>query len=275
MGSDKKDERNLGKEFGSGKPWYLDEHPEHSETLPAFYLDKYEVTHAQYRDFVLFAAYKAPDYWTETGYVFTFNQAALDAAPEEILRKLAVGVAKIDMDLRKASREELLKVIKEHFAEYGRVPVSQITWQNAYDYCQWAGKRLPSEKEWEKAARGEKGQEYVWGAKWQAGWTNSGEEEWVHGAAPVGSYAKDKSPYGIYDMAGNVSEWVDGWYQAYPKSTQTSRMFGQKYRVARGGGWSGEGHYALELFHRGAYRLNLPLNKSFIDVGVRCAMDAP
>ena len=91
--------------------------------------------------------------------------------------------------------------------------------------------------------------------------------------APVGSYPSDKSPFEVYDLAGNVSEWVEDWYKPYPGSDYKSDDFGTKYKVIRGAAWGREGHYAIKLFQRGAYRFNLSPDSTLADLGFRCAKD--
>ena len=81
--------------------------------------------------------------------------------------------------------------------------------------------------------------------------------------------------YGLYDMAGNVMEWVQDWYQAYPGSAYASEAYGKTYKVVRGGGWGGLGHYALAQFYRAAYRLYMRPDALFTDIGFRCAKDVP
>ena len=270
-GSDRQDDQRRGEEFGSLKPWYSDEHPQHKVTLPAYYLDKYEVSNAEYRQFVIATDHPTSAFWLETGYTFSTQAETLEAAPEAIIRKLAVGVLHLDMDTRRMDRAQLLEAIKQHYQKFGKLAVNHVTWHDANAYCAWAGKRLPTEAEWEKAARGTTGQEYPWGNTWQDSMNIAAESEWPYGVAPPGSYPQDKSPYGIFDMAGNVSEWVQNWYQPYPGNQYKSVLFGKNYKVARGGGWSTSGHYALQHYRRGAYRINLSPEKNFNDVGFRCA----
>ena len=87
----------------------------------------------------------------------------------------------------------------------------------------------------------------------------------------MGSYPTDKSPYGVFDMAGNVSEWVADWYQPYPGTDYQSDAFGKKFKVLRGAAWGREGHYAMHQFQRGAYRFYLDPDSILEDVGFRCA----
>jgi formylglycine-generating enzyme required for sulfatase activity len=275
MGSNKSEHEGVAGEFGNVKPWYLDEHPEHRVTLPAYYLDKYEVTNGDYRRFVTAMNVAPPSHWIEQGYILSMEEEKLRALDVEKMRHLVVKVLKLDIDTRQMDKPQLLAAIDSHFANEDREPVTFVNWNDADAYCRWAGKRLPTEAEWEKAARGTSGQEFPWGPDWKEGMSNTGEAAWDDGVAPVGSYPTDKSPYGIFDMAGNVSEWTADWYRAYPGSDYKSDNFGEKFRVVRGAGRGGEGHYALHLFQRGAYRFNLPPDSAFDDLGFRCAADAP
>ena len=103
-------------------------------------------------------------------------------------------------------------------------PVVIVDWEDAKAYANWSRKRLPTEQEWEKAARGTDGREYPWGA-WQDGCANTQETK-ISGTSPVGQFSpQGDSPYGCVDMAGNVSEWSDDWYEE------------DTYRVLRGGSW--------------------------------------
>lgn len=155
------------------------------------------------------------------------------------------------------------------FAEY---PVTMVTWQAAAAYCEWAGARLPTEAEWEKAARGTDGRLFPWGNDSNA---NGLANFSTSSPAAVGLYPMGSSPYGAYDMAGNVLEWVNdffesGYYQHSPFENPLGPASGGR-KVIRGGAFNHHGVDGL----RTVARASLRPSDTKVSVGFRCALDSP
>ena len=274
MGSNENDEQQRrSNEFGFGKPMFMDEHPQHTVELPAFYIDRDEVTFAAYRNFIITMNYQVPASFVDSGYLL--SPQIMGYASDDKLRQLAVDTFNIDRDTRAMTRKQLMQVIEAQRSRLDQLPINRVSWYDADAYCRWAGKRLPHESEWEKAARGADGRVYPWGDDWSPAKANTGTtvSDDEPGVRPVGSFPAGASPYGVNDMAGNVMEWVADWYQPYPDSDYVSRDFGQQYRVVRGGSWGGIGHYAISHFYRTAYRFYLRPETAYGDLGFRCARD--
>jgi len=157
---------------------------------------------------------------------------------------------------------------EEHAAPYKKrptEPIRDITWFDAKSYCEWVSKRLPTEAEWEKAARGPENYANPWGnrefKKGDAG---------IEGFGAGGSFPTDKSPYGVYDMAGNASEWAADWYsddyyKESPFKNPTGPLKG-KERTVRGGNYRSDSTSYFSVL-----RFSAPPNFHFDEIGFRCA----
>ena len=198
---------------------YNDEQPQHRMFLDAFFIDKYEVTNALFERFVRATGHKTDA--EKGGSGWNFQQK--DGKWQWVETK--------GTSWRNPTGPES-ETKSDH-------PVVQVSWNNAEAYCKWAGKRLPTEAEWEKAARGTDGRQYPWGDNWDNSKANGNMS--VRTTTAVGSYPQGVSPYGVHDMAGNMWEWVTDWYdQTYYQRSPNRNPKGPdsgQYRVLRGGSW--------------------------------------
>ena len=185
-----------------------DEYPRHDVFVDTFAIDTFEVTNGRYLEFVKSTGHRVPQ------------------NPRTPTRNLWQGESITD---------ELIDR-----------PVINVDWFDAEAYCRWADKRLPTEAEWEKAAKGTSDRRFPWGNVEPTSKHLNYNQRWIgeRTLMPVGSYEAGKSPYGVYDMAGNVWEWVNDWYDARyyeksPKKNPRGPDTGIK-KVIRGAGWQNE-----------------------------------
>jgi formylglycine-generating enzyme required for sulfatase activity len=221
-----------------------DEKPEHKVFLDAYYIDKYEVSAQQYADFL--------------------NQTQ-NTKGIGINNKYSTVVA-----------IEGKYHTRKGFENY---PVNLVNWHGAKAYCQWKGKRLPFEAEWEKAARGPDGQVFPWGnqppnqkvATYNRTWSDEIRHKVM---APVDSMAEGVSPYGLHHMSGNVKEWVDDWFdrEYYMENHEINPkgQIGGEFKVLRGGSWRD-----LSIFLYSSFRNNSTPSTFMDDYGFRCAKSGP
>jgi formylglycine-generating enzyme required for sulfatase activity len=249
--------------------------------LPAFYLSRYPITNAQYRPFVESGCYERPDYWTAEGWAWRRGEREPDLSPiqDESLRENYAAW----LERRPAERRDRPFWWDDPSWGLPNRPAVGVTWYEALAYCRWLEEqlqvsgcrlkvwqegqtttchlqraalnvRLPSEAEWEKAARGAHGFTWPWGDEWVDGRANT-EEAGIGETSAVGCFPSGASSCGGLDMAGNVWEWTHSkWGRtstyrpdyAYPYDAEDGResLDGPDFRVVRGGSWGNSSWFA-------------------------------
>jgi formylglycine-generating enzyme required for sulfatase activity len=242
---------------------FTDEGPRHTVNLDAFWIDRTEVTVAMFRTFV-----------EATGYETTAEREGWGSPwTEGPVEEEWPRVAGTDWQHPRGPKSS---AVDDH-------PVVQVSWEDAAAYCEWAGGQLPTEAQWEKAARGTDGRMWPWGNAYEGTRGNFCEqrcpiERWRHKGyddgyafnAPVGVFPGGASPYGALDMAGNVWEWVADWYDdVYYGESPAENPLGPESgneRAMRGGAWIDN-----ESWVRTTVRYQNPPWSRCDDVGFRCA----
>jgi formylglycine-generating enzyme required for sulfatase activity/tRNA A-37 threonylcarbamoyl transferase component Bud32 len=225
MGSEADQGYNLCLEYHTDtceRVWFENEEPTHTVYLDGYYIDQYEVTNRQFVQFV-----------EETGYITTAEERGVSGTFD----------GNLWAEIEGASWKEPLGLVSDIFGKEDH-PVLQVSWYDAKAYCEWAGVRLPTEAEWEKAARGGlEGMLYPWGNEEPTctlGAENGAQFSYCdYGTVAVGSFAPNG--FGVFDMAGNVWEWVADWYESsYYASSPAENPQGPSSgveRILRGGAW--------------------------------------
>jgi gamma-glutamyl hercynylcysteine S-oxide synthase len=247
--------------LGSDGAWaYDNERPAHTVDVPPFLLDAHPVTNGDYRVFVEAGGYEDPRWWHPKGWEFIqaehlrHPQFWLPQGQHVWLRRRFGWIEPLPKD----------------------EPVQHVCWYEADAYARWAGKRLPTEAEWEKAARGGDGtaREYPWGdAPPTPAHANLGGDTW--GPAPVGAYPEGRSADGVWGLFGDIWEWTasdfGGYagFRSFPYREYSEVFFGTDYKVLRGGAWASAPVAVRNSFRNWDY----PIRRQ-IFAGFRCARDA-
>jgi formylglycine-generating enzyme required for sulfatase activity len=199
-----------------------------------------------------------------------FIMGADGRAPDESPRR-EVELKAYFIDKYEVSNAQFKAVFPSHIFPKGMedFPAEGVSWSQATEYARAVGKRLPTEAEWERAARGDDGREFPWGAEFNVEFANTKEKD-RDGVVKPGTLLGGVSPFGCFDMAGNVYEWTQNWYEAYPGNTQVTKDYGQVYRVLRGGSYL-EPQFQARCVRRHFDRMDAK-KKGY---GFRCAQDVP
>lgn len=233
---------------------FLDEQPQQRVTLSAYWIDQFEVSNEQFAAFVEATGYTTVAERNGASMVWDDNQRQINEVQDANWRH------------PEGPGSDITGLL-DH-------PVVHVSWEDAGQYCAWAGKRLPTEAEWEKAARGLDGRRFPWGNDWEPERVHSVlPTEQAEGTVPVTSYEAGASPYGAHQMLGNVFEWVADWYDPYfyetgPLTDPLQSDVSSQLRVTRGGGWATR----TGFLHVGWRRVVDPATTN-TTTGFRCARD--
>lgn len=235
----------------------INEQPIHEVKLNEFWIDRTEVTNTQFDAFVENTSYKttAERFGGGISYLFDEIIGFRGVYTEDAYWKQPIGLGSDIKGLEK-------------------YPVVQVSWDDALAFCEWAGGRLPTEAEWEYAARGHEGLIYPWGVEIPSCDIANYSFDCVQGTAEVGTYLKGSSWVGALEMSGNVWEWVSDWYDSNyysysPHENPQGPSLGES-KLLRGGGWT---NYAYVDDQRSAYRYYLSQDERSGNIGFRCAQD--
>ncbi len=212
--------------------------------------------------------------WAPPGMILVpageFTMGVAKGAPDE-RPKQTIFVDDFYIDRYEVTNAQFAQVFPNHAfePEFANHPVTGVSFDLAQQYAEAIGKRLPTEAEWEKAARGTGEREWPWGNAFDPDLCNSAVPV-ERGMQPVGQYIAGASPYGVLDMAGNAMEWTATWYGPYPGNEEISENYGQIYRVMRGGSFKSS-RFDVRAPRRHYARPETVRD----DVGFRCAADPP
>jgi len=241
-------------EFLMGSPdneGLSNEHPQRRVYLDAYYIDKYEVTNRQFKEFIDATGRITGAEWKGYGNFWYKKHGSV------YRMKTFIG----------ASWNYKIENRMDH-------PVVQVTWNDAKAYAEWAGKRLPTEAEWEKAARGTDGRQWPWGNEFNldVGGVTVHANFDSENTVPVGQFPTGVSIYGVYDMVGNAQEWVADWYAPNYLNQILYNPMGPEigeFRVLRGGSWVTQHSRYLRCALRNPQAPDYFSNV----IGFRCALD--
>jgi eukaryotic-like serine/threonine-protein kinase len=239
----------------------INEQPVHQVSLPDFWIDQTEVTNAMFAKFIKETGYETDAQKEGCSYVIDLSTEQWNCLPEAVWDHPQGSGSNLDG-------------LDAH-------PVVQVSWNDARAYCAWAGRRLTTEAEWEKAARGSDARSFPWGneevngtllnladASYGTAWSIAALNDGYQFTSPVGQYPQGASPYGAFDMAGNIWEWNSSVFKPYPYDANDGREDPSTngMRTLRGGSWD---DFTINVRSMIRFRGGAAFRVSYI--GFRCA----